>query len=98
MNEKKNFYTLAEIRRLVYSNNVSKSTIQTLVKRKVIPSYRVMSKILVPAWWLEQQINSNFKNVEITNDKMVLCKKINELNNDVLVKIGCYYADMAIAT
>lgn len=55
-NKKRNFYTVKEVRELVYNNNLSISTIHKLIKQDVIPYTQLCRKRLIPAWWVEDQI------------------------------------------
>ena len=54
--QEKLFYTLQDIKEQVYQNDVSIATLQNMVHTGKMPSVRVMSKIFVPRWWVEEQI------------------------------------------
>ena len=50
------YYSLSDVRSEVYQNQVCMATLQTMAKTNKIPTIRVMSRIFVPRWWVEQQI------------------------------------------
>lgn len=52
----KNYYSLEEVRGYVYAGLVSKGTILNMVGKGEIPIVKVMSRSLVPAWWVNKQI------------------------------------------
>ena len=54
--QEKLFYTLKDIKEQVYQNDVSIATLQNMVHNGKMPSVRVMSKIFIPRWWVEEQI------------------------------------------
>lgn len=55
-NKIRNFYTVKEMRELVYDNNISITTLHKLMNNNVIPFTQLCRKRLIPAWWVEQEI------------------------------------------
>lgn len=53
---KPNFYTIDQVYNDVYNRQLSKTTIHKLCRAGTIPSQRIVRKVLVPAWWVEQQL------------------------------------------
>ena len=53
---KPNYYTVGQVYDLVFSQLVSKTTIHKLIRKGEIPSENFLQKKLIPAWWVEQQI------------------------------------------
>lgn len=56
MENQKLYYSLAEVRKIIFANTVSKSTINAMIKKDLIPHTKVMTRILVPRWWIDEQI------------------------------------------
>lgn len=56
METKPNYYTIDDVFNNVYNRQLSKTTIQKLCRAGKIPSERFVHKILVPAWWVERQL------------------------------------------
>lgn len=56
MDKTKYFYTLKEIKEGVYSDSISITTLQNMVRKNTIPSVRVAGRILIPSWWVDEQI------------------------------------------
>ncbi|MBQ9698793.1 MAG: hypothetical protein IJV46_09650 [Acidaminococcaceae bacterium] len=54
--EKKKFYQVKEVRQIVFNNQISLGTIMNLVHKGEIPTIRMMSRYLIPAYWVEQQL------------------------------------------
>jgi len=54
--QKRNYYTVKEAREIVYSNNISITTLHKLMNQNVIPFTQLCRKRLIPAWWVEQEI------------------------------------------
>lgn len=54
--KKRNFYTVKEVREIVFSNNLSATTLHKLIRAGEIPSETFCSKKLIPAWWVEEKI------------------------------------------
>lgn len=54
--EKKNFYTVSDIHKIIFFGSLSKTTIHTLIRKGKIPSVAFMSKRLIPAWWVENAL------------------------------------------
>ncbi len=54
--ENKKFYQIKDVRQLVYSNQISQGTIMSLVHEGKIPTIRMMSRYLIPAYWVEEQL------------------------------------------
>lgn len=51
-----NYYTVGQIHDIVFSQLISKTTIHKLIRSGEIPSENFLQKKLIPAWWVEQQI------------------------------------------
>lgn len=58
MEEKKNrnYYTVKEVRKLVFDEQISLSTLHKLMNENKIPYIQLCRKRLVPAWWTENEI------------------------------------------
>lgn len=56
MQKEKLYYTLKDIREEIYQGAVSIATLQNMVHANKIPSVRIMSKIFIPKWWVDEQI------------------------------------------
>lgn len=56
METKSNYYTIDQIYNDIYNRHISKTTIYKLCRKGKIPSERFMRKFLVPAWWVERQL------------------------------------------
>ena len=56
MHKEKLYYTLKDIREEIYQGAVSIATLQNMVHANKIPSVRIMSKIFVPKWWVDEQV------------------------------------------
>ncbi len=52
----RNFYTVKEVRELVYDNCVSITTMHKLINAKQIPAVQLCKKRLIPARWVEKEI------------------------------------------
>lgn len=59
--EKNYYYSLKEVRNIVFNNGVSISLLQNLVRSDSIPCLRLGGRILIPTYWVEEQI-ANAKN------------------------------------
>lgn len=57
MELEKNYYSLSEVRLIVFNNGVSISLLQNLIKKNEIPCERYGGRILVPRFWLVKKIN-----------------------------------------
>jgi len=56
MNDQKLYYTIDEVRKLIYANGVSKSTLHNMINSGDIPSRRLMKRVFVPRWWVDKEI------------------------------------------
>lgn len=56
MKDDKVYYTLEEVRNLIFSQKISKSTIRKLAITGQIPTVRIFSKRLVPVWWVTEAL------------------------------------------
>ncbi len=54
--ENKKFYQVKDVRQMVYNNQISLGTIMNLVHKGHIPAVRMMSRYLIPAYWVEEQL------------------------------------------
>ncbi len=55
---KTNYYTIDEVFNHVYNRQLSKPTIHKLCHNGTIPSTRLARKFLIPAWWVEKQLEA----------------------------------------
>lgn len=55
MNIEQNFYTVAQLYELL-DRNVSKTTLQVMIRKGKIPSISFMSKRLVPGTWVRENL------------------------------------------
>lgn len=56
--EKRNYYTVKEVRALVFNDLLSLTTLHNLMKKGEIPYTNYCRKRLIPAWWAEQAIEA----------------------------------------
>ena len=56
MENKRNYYTVKEVREKVFDCNISLTTLHHLINAQKIPYVQLCRKRLVPAWWVEQAI------------------------------------------
>ena len=57
--ENKYWWTLKEVREIVFSNSIAAATLQKLVNEKKIPSNRFGTrKIFIPDWWVQEQLTN----------------------------------------
>lgn len=56
MEVKKMYWTTNEVRTKIFSNNISKTTLLSLIDKKEIPAIRFGHKWYIPAWWVDEQI------------------------------------------
>lgn len=56
MEIQKVYYTLEEVRNMVFSNNISKTTMRKLAIEKKIPTVQIFSKRFVPKYWVEKAL------------------------------------------
>lgn len=54
--ERKNFYTVSDIHKIIFLGSLSRTTIHNLIRKGKIPSVAFMSKRLIPAWWVENAL------------------------------------------
>jgi len=54
--EKNYYYSLKQVRKIVFNDGVSISLLQNLVKADIIPCVRLGGRILIPIYWVEEQI------------------------------------------
>lgn len=52
----RNYYTVKEAREIVYDNNISLTTLHKLMNTNIIPYTQLCRKRLIPAWWVEREI------------------------------------------
>lgn len=52
----RNFYTVKEARELVYDNCISITMMHKLINSKKIPALRLCKRLLIPAAWVEREI------------------------------------------
>ena len=50
------YFTVKDIRQILFSNQISKATIMTMIKNDEIPTLRLRRRYLVPRWWVELQV------------------------------------------
>lgn len=51
------YYTLREVR-VIFGNKISESTLLTMVRNGDIPCKKVMAKIFIPQWWMDELVAS----------------------------------------
>ncbi|MDD6287134.1 hypothetical protein FX155_01290 [Acidaminococcus fermentans] len=51
----KKFFTTDEVRHEVFSDQISKGTILTMIREKEIPSIRMRKRFFIPAYWVNEQ-------------------------------------------
>lgn len=51
------YYTLKEVR-IVFGNKISETTLLTMVRNGEIPCKKVMAKIFIPQWWMDELVDS----------------------------------------
>lgn len=54
------YYSLREVREL-FGDGISESSLLTMVRRGDIPARRMMNRIFVPQWWVQQLISEATK-------------------------------------
>lgn len=53
---KKVYFTLREVRGL-FGDGISETSLLTMVRRGEIPTRRMMNRIFIPQWWVQQLID-----------------------------------------
>lgn len=62
--ENKYWWTLKEVREIVFSNSIASATLQKLVNENKIPSERFGTrKIFIPDWWVQEQLTNGRGNM-----------------------------------
>ena len=56
MSAKKIYFSVNEVRRIVFDNGISKSSLMTMLHNGTIPCERFMNRYFVPCWWVDEQI------------------------------------------
>lgn len=56
MHLEKKWYSLKEVREIVFDNSISLSSLQKLVKNGNVASVRYGNRILIPRFWVEKEI------------------------------------------
>ncbi len=56
MADKKIFYSVTEVRSIVFADGISKSTLMTMLHNGTIPCEKFMNRYFVPCWWVDEQI------------------------------------------
>ena len=51
------FFTLDEVRKIVFQNHISKSTLINMIRAKQLPVTKMMHRNFVPRWWILEQVN-----------------------------------------
>ena len=54
MSGKKIFYSVTEVRSIVFGNGISKSTLMTMLHNGTIPCEKFMNRYFIPCWGNEQ--------------------------------------------
>lgn len=57
MDTKKMYWTPSEVRSKIFDNNVSKSTLISLIHLQKIPAIRLGNRWYIPACWVDRQIS-----------------------------------------
>ncbi|MDO4178850.1 MAG: hypothetical protein Q4D21_06630 [Phascolarctobacterium sp.] len=55
MTEEKLYYSLKEVRSIVYSDGVSITTLRNMAEKGLLPTIHVLGRIFVPKWWVLKQ-------------------------------------------
>ena len=50
------YYSLREVREL-FGDGISETSLLTMVRRGEIPTRRMMNRIFIPQWWVQQLID-----------------------------------------
>lgn len=53
---KKIYFTIKEVRDL-FGDAISETSLLTMVRRNEIPTRRMMNRIFIPQWWVQQLID-----------------------------------------
>ncbi len=53
----KKFFTPDDVRHEVFSDQISKGTLMTMIHEKEIPSIRMRKRFYIPAYWVMEQLN-----------------------------------------
>lgn len=53
---KKLYYSIEDVRKYIFGNGISRTTLLKLIRKNDIPSVRIMSRIFIPQWWFNKQI------------------------------------------
>ena len=56
MTAKKIYYSVTEVRNIVFGNGISKSTLMTMLHNGTIPCEKFMNRYFVPVWWVDEQV------------------------------------------
>ena len=57
--ERKYWWTLREVREVVFNNSIAIATLQKLVNEEKIPCNRFGTrKIFIPDWWVQEQMRA----------------------------------------
>ena len=56
MSAKKIYFSVNEVRRIVFDNGISKSSLMTMLHNGTIPCEGFMNRYFVPCWWVDEQI------------------------------------------
>ena len=54
--KEKNYYTVTEVKEYVFFGALSLTTVHQLIKKGKIPSVTFLSKKLIPAWWVIEEL------------------------------------------
>lgn len=54
--EQRNFYSVKEVREIVYNGNISNTTLHKLINTNKIPCIQLNKRRLIPASWVEEEI------------------------------------------
>lgn len=52
--EARSWWTLKEVREIVFGNNIAPSTLSRFTRENIIPSKRVGSRVYIPDWWVKE--------------------------------------------
>lgn len=56
MSESKPYYSIQEVRSMVFGNGISTSLIQKMILKNEIPSERYGGRVLIPQYWVHTKI------------------------------------------
>ena len=63
------YFTVAEIRELIYANKISTASILSMIHANLIPTEKLMARrYLIPAYWVREKLNAGFNSPISSNE------------------------------